>query len=153
MTEKERHHQWYLDNRDRIRAMHREYDRIHKEEKRARQRQRYVEKKSELLAKNRAWRIKNKDRFTELNVKNHLKRKYGITIERYNEMVVNQNGMCEICRKTPEQIKRKLDVDHNHSNGKVRALLCPRCNCALGHVNDDIELLQKMIDYIKKYNQ
>ena len=46
---------------------------------------------------------------------------------------------------------RLLSVDHNHKSGKIRALLCTRCNHTLGRINEDINLLQNIINYIIKY--
>ena len=70
-----------------------------------------------------------------------LRRKYGITEAEYNEMLVSQKGVCKLCGKsesiksdTPRQRgkERKLAVDHDHKTGKVRGLLCYRCNLDLG---------------------
>lgn len=110
----------------------------------------------------KAWKLKNKERNNEINRKiayknmPHLKR-YGITKVDYDKMVADQNNLCAIC-KQPETFKRKkldnqvarLAVDHCHKTGKVRGLLCRRCNQFLGHANEDIERLQSMIDYLRK---
>jgi hypothetical protein len=89
----------------------------------------------------------------------NLKRNYGITLEEYLEKFKNQNEVCAIC-KQPEvminghtKIVRRLAVDHCHTTGKVRDLLCTRCNTTIGNTNDSIELLQKMIDYLKKHGE
>ena len=81
-----------------------------------------------------------------------LKRTYGITIERYNEMLAAQDGVCAICAK-PEsnEIRGKvvsLAVDHCHKTGAIRALLCSNCNRGLGLFNDDPELLAKAQRYV-----
>lgn len=83
---------------------------------------------------------------------------YGITLEQYNKMLEDQNGLCAICGK-PESKKSRysektcmLHVDHNHKNGKVRQLLCSLCNAALGSFDDDVNLLQTAIDYLNKHN-
>lgn len=67
-------------------------------------------------------------------------------------MLAEQNGVCAICEK-PETTMRKgklkaLAVDHDHESGRVRSLLCQRCNMALGMVDDDVALLRKFIDYV-----
>ena len=81
-------------------------------------------------------------------------RKHGITLAQYQEMWTVQGGRCANARCgatydliTPDY-RHALQVDHCHSSGKVRALLCPRCNTALGHVNDEIERLRGLIEYI-----
>lgn len=85
-----------------------------------------------------------------------LKRHYGITIEQYNGMLASQSGCCAICLK-PEsnEIRGKvvaLAVDHCHTSGKVRALLCSSCNTALGLFNDDVELLAKARGYVLRHS-
>ena len=85
-----------------------------------------------------------------------LKRHYGITVDRYNEMLDAQNGCCAICAK-PEanEIKGKvvsLAVDHDHSTGAIRALLCSNCNRGLGLFNDDPELLDKAKSYLASHD-
>lgn len=80
-----------------------------------------------------------------------LQQTYGITPERHAAMLEQQCGECAIC-------KRKFDgayppfVDHNHSTGKVRELLCRSCNSAIGYANEDTQVLQRMIEYITKHN-
>ena len=60
----------------------------------------------------------------------------GVTIEDYDLMLAGQDGVCAICRNPPKV--RRLDVDHNHSTGRVRGLLCHRCNRTLASwVNDE----------------
>lgn len=59
-----------------------------------------------------------------------LLRNYGITINQYNEMLENQNGVCKICSGINKS-GRALVVDHNHKTGEVRALLCTGCNVKL----------------------
>ena len=78
---------------------------------------------------------------------NDLKRNYGITLEEHTKMYENQNGVCAICKKPGDGKWKKLCVDHCHTTGKVRGLLCKRCNIALGEVGDNISTLQKMIEY------
>jgi hypothetical protein len=78
-----------------------------------------------------------------------LKKHYGITLEDYNEMFSAQDGKCAICSGGPNGEKR-LCVDHCHSTGKVRGLLCDKCNVGLGRFNDDLALLEKAIEYLKK---
>ena len=80
---------------------------------------------------------------------NDLKRLYGITLNEYNQMLANQNHKCITCGTTEPGGKHgKFMVDHSHITGKVRGLLCKRCNIALGEVGDNIDTLQKMIQYL-----
>jgi hypothetical protein len=76
-----------------------------------------------------------------------LKEKYGISTEDYDRMYAEQNGVCYICNK--EHLRRPLNVDHCHKTGKIRKLLCDKCNMALGLIDDSIELLDKLKQYLK----
>lgn len=75
--------------------------------------------------------------------------KYGITAEDFKRMYKEQNGKCKICCEEPAT-KRGLHVDHCHETGKVRGLLCHGCNVALGSFKDNINLLEKAIEYLKE---
>lgn len=80
-------------------------------------------------------------------------RKYGITTKGYNEMYESQQGKCAICNGEgfcmAEHHKLKLVVDHCHTTGAVRGLLCHNCNRALGLFKDNIESLEKAVRYLK----
>lgn len=80
----------------------------------------------------------------------HLYKKYGLTIEEYNEMFLSQSGRCSICNKESD---KTLVVDHCHKTGKVRSLLCNKCNLTLGYVSDDTQILNKMINYLNLFNK
>jgi len=79
----------------------------------------------------------------------HLRRKYDITLAEYEALLEAQGGVCAICGEArPEE--RTLHVDHDHVTGKVRGLLCFRCNNAIGDLRDDIELVYRMLDYLDR---
>lgn len=61
----------------------------------------------------------------------YLRNRFGITLEQYDEMFENQNGVCAICGEINID-GRRLAVDHNHETGKIRGLLCTGCNTRLG---------------------
>lgn len=82
--------------------------------------------------------------------RNTLIRSYGLSVEEFNEMISAQGNRCAICGKK-EPYKRVLSIDHDHQTGKVRGLLCTRCNTVLGMLNDNIELLNKMEEYLKSH--
>jgi len=90
----------------------------------------------------------------KLREKRYLK-KYGITLEEYNIRFKEQNGVCAICGN-PEFCQNQhgllpLAIDHNHKTGKIRGLLCSKCNPAIGsfEVDKGIELLCSAISYLK----
>jgi Recombination endonuclease VII len=76
---------------------------------------------------------------------------YGITPLEYEAMFKKQKGQCAICGSTDpgQRTKRFLCVDHNHKTGKVRGLLCHRCNRGLGLLGDSIKVLTKASKYLK----
>ena len=78
-----------------------------------------------------------------------LKTKFGITAEDYEVMLEKQGGVCAICGK--KNNNRRLAVDHCHKTGKVRELLCTNCNTTLGRIQDDPEIIDKMILYLEKH--
>lgn len=77
-----------------------------------------------------------------------LRRRYGITEEEYNALLEKQNRVCAICHKACTS-KSRLTVDHDHNTGKVRRLLCHKCNVAIGMAGDKIEILQSAIHYLE----
>lgn len=83
--------------------------------------------------------------------KAQLKSFYGITPEIYSDLFDLQNGVCAICGSDEsESMREHLCVDHDHSTGVVRGLLCHSCNIGLGKFKDDSELLKKAIIYLQK---
>ena len=105
-------------------------------------------------ANQKRWRENHPDRTRHYDTPEnkrvqHLNRKYGITIERYNEMLVGQGGVCKICRRADPD-GRHLAVDHDHETGKIRGLLCRPCNTALGLMFDDPKQLRIAADYVEK---
>jgi glycerol-3-phosphate dehydrogenase len=81
----------------------------------------------------------------------HLRRKYGVTQERYEELLTAQEGRCAICRTDdPDDIGLEWNVDHCHTTGRVRGLLCRRCNGGLGWFKDNPEALRAAADYVER---
>lgn len=83
--------------------------------------------------------------------KMHLKRKYNLTQEEYTILSKKQGDVCGICKSSETGYQTKyMYVDHNHETGKVRGLLCNKCNFGLGNFKDQIELLKNAIKYLRK---
>lgn len=78
------------------------------------------------------------------------KTKYGITLEEYEQILKEQNNCCYICNIEEGYNNKPLYVDHCHSSGKIRRLLCQHCNTGLGMFKDNPELLIKAADYLKE---
>jgi hypothetical protein len=83
----------------------------------------------------------------------HLKR-YGISLKKYEEMLVVQGGVCAICKGPPTgrgAASGVYYVDHDHVTGEVRELLCHGCNALLGYAKDDAEVMSRAAAYILKH--
>lgn len=82
-------------------------------------------------------------------------RRVGLTPESYDAMLEMQGGVCAICRRTNSTVNPKngmpirMSVDHDHTTGSVRGLLCSPCNTSLGNFNDDVLLLESAIRYLQ----
>ncbi len=95
------------------------------------------------------------DNFKESRRNYDYKKYYGITLKEYDDLVLKQNGLCAICGSKETltfkgKIKR-LSVDHNHTTKRVRELLCDSCNKCIGLVNENIDVLARMVSYLKKH--
>jgi hypothetical protein len=94
------------------------------------------------------WQLNNPESFKASCRKRNLKKKYGLTVEQYDEMFNKQNKRCACCNRETD----KLVVDHNHTTGAIRELLCSPCNTALGLLNEDVTVMQNMSNYVRKHN-
>ncbi len=79
-----------------------------------------------------------------------LQRTYGIGVKEYILLYTKQSGKCAICGTHQRDVKRMLAVDHCHTTGIIRGLLCGNCNTGIGFFGDDIEELKKAIEYLSK---
>lgn len=77
----------------------------------------------------------------------YIKRQYGMTLAEYDALLERQNGGCGIC-KGGTKGRGRFHVDHCHETGRVRGLLCAKCNILLGHADDDTKLLRSAISYL-----
>ena len=80
---------------------------------------------------------------------NSLKKLYNITPDEYMHILQAQGSVCKICRGVNLN-GRQLSVDHCHKTGKIRGLLCSRCNFLIGHSMDDIKILRAAIEYLQQ---
>jgi len=76
-----------------------------------------------------------------LTMKNH-----GLTIKQYNEILHKQGDVCAICRR---ESSKNLHVDHNHKTGRIRGLLCYRCNSAIGYLQDNVDRAKQLLKYLE----
>ena len=99
------------------------------------------------------WWHANKDRARGAD----MLRKFGITLDDYNRMHSVQDGLCAICLEPEKAVDhkakrtRQLAIDHCHTTGKVRDLLCGRCNTAIGAFRDRLDILERAVSYLKRH--
>ena len=102
------------------------------------------------LTLKRKWRLSNPEKHHNSTRKSFLERTYSISVEVYKEMLEHQQGCCAICRTDSPDDKRKyFCVDHDHTTGKVRGLLCNNCNRALGLFGDNADTTLRATNYLK----
>lgn len=82
-------------------------------------------------------------------------RKYSLTVGEYEAMLAEQDGKCHLCGEAPDpdgiKAASRLHVDHDHVTGKVRRLLCNRCNMGLGYLRDNPKLMRLAADYVEAH--
>lgn len=98
------------------------------------------------------WVANNQERYRTIyrrgNHKANLRLRYGLTVDEFDELWAQTDGLCAICRK-PESRGRRLSLDHDHATGEVRGFLCSKCNLLLGHVSDDADRLTRAAQYLR----
>lgn len=78
-------------------------------------------------------------------------KKFGLTVEQYKFIYDSQKGKCAICGD--KEGKKNFSIDHDHKTGKVRGLLCNNCNSGIGYLRDNVKIIFKAAEYIKKHSQ
>lgn len=108
----------------------------------------YKNNKEHVLRRQKEYADQNKDRKRDLV----YQKTYGLTLDGYLKMATAQNYSCAICDTHQNSLEKRLSVDHNHTTGKIRSLLCHGCNTAIGLAKENIDLLERMIDYLKEHD-
>lgn len=126
------------------------------------------ERRQALRRRSRNWKDNNPQRLAEYEARNFEKhrkrdqnyglvRNFGITMDEYNLLLHEQKGVCAICQKPETAMQRGiiklLAVDHCHTTGKIRGLLCGRCNPAIGCFREDESIILAAIIYLQKNNK
>jgi hypothetical protein len=105
----------------------------------------------------RKWARQYRDRNPEKFARYNFAKNYGITYDDYVNLLEKQNGVCSICTRKEETRNpktgepRNLAVDHCHAKGRVRSLLCSKCNTGLGLFRDDPALLRAAALYLEQH--
>lgn len=135
--------QYRLKNIERVRKYHRIYS------QKWRKRRPHLAKAAELK-----WRHKNPDKMSVIQRRRALKSRYSLTPTDYEKMLSAQNSVCAICKISKEGSRgKRLFVDHSHATGKIRGLLCHRCNTALGCMKDNAERLREAAHYLDTHEK
>jgi hypothetical protein len=107
--------------------------------------------KASVNATNRRWREKNPAKIERATRASNLVRRFGLTLAEYEAKLAGQNGACAICGRTTDVRGRRFAVDHDHQTGKIRGLLCFRCNNGLGCYDDNELLLLRALKYLREH--
>jgi hypothetical protein len=100
-------------------------------------------------------KCKEKDFFktNKAKIRNRrLKEDYGISPKDYQQMFLQQNGKCDICKISIDSLSMNLSVDHCHRTGRIRGLLCHHCNFGMGNFKDSLILLESAKQYLLKHS-
>jgi uncharacterized protein (DUF2461 family) len=129
---------------------------------REKNRRNYWKDRDAAIARVRKWRIENPEKYAALqrrtkernrervrinNRRGHLERKYGLSIEDFHFLRIVQDNQCALCGRTDEQ---GLHVDHDHRTGRVRGLLCGKCNKAIGLLDEDPAVFAAAVTYLRR---
>jgi hypothetical protein len=131
--------------RSRLNAKARAYRAAHPDKIRARNRAWYEANRELSKAKSKLYYHSHKEQARAAG----LRYRHGLTIEAYESMLAGQGGACAICG-TSEWGSSGPHVDHDHSTGDIRGILCQTCNIGLGHLGDCVETIKVALDYLEK---
>ena len=94
----------------------------------------------------KAWQKRNPEKMR----KHQIKYLYNVDKAWYEKTLAEQSHCCAGCLTHQNDLKQSLCVDHCHTTGKPRGLLCKKCNLALGHCSDSRDTLGRLIDYLDR---
>lgn len=157
--------EYYLQHREKLKAKQRIRNRKYREQDKEKvnaagrviYKRYYKRNHTKILARRRNARLKNPLEHKQRQRASFLKRAYGLSVQEYDQRVADQNGLCAICKRPPQKRKvkrgvaKRLCVDHDHNTNKVRSLLCANCNLVVGHIENNIELVPIMFQYLSNY--
>lgn len=159
-----RSREYYRENKERLLRLQSEYAKEHREQVNATNRKWASRNKEQVAAKNREWQEKNKAyvlaKAKEYNARDDVRerkrdwvicKRYGIDLEFFDSMVASQEGKCKCCNTAFGLLRGSRPcVDHCHETGRVRGILCLRCNWLLGHAHDQPEVLRNCAAYLER---
>jgi len=135
---------WRDTNRELVRARNRAY---------RKKRMKDPAKRAKVNKANLKYRQRPENR--NMILSSRLKHDYGISLEQYDKMLAEQNGVCFICHRAESKILNskliRLAVDHDHVTGQIRRLLCSACNVALGLLDESSDRARTLAMYIESF--
>lgn len=141
----------------------RQWRRDNPKRSRAADRRKYLRRRDDQIAYNKRYRKRKRDACAEWRANNPKTiaettrvNKYGsMGYERgdYDRMLEEQGGKCALCGSEDPKNNGSFAVDHCHDTGRVRALLCFTCNCGMGQLGDDPELVRKAASYLEQWRE
>ena len=161
----------YQENKETFKMKTKEYYKENRELILEKQKEYIKNNKEKISERRKEYRLKNKEKTREYNKKYYLKSdkswrsdpkniikakegviksKYGIGIEELSDILDSQKGCCKICKETlikPDS-QNSYHIDHSHSSGRVRGLLCSNCNMSLGLLHENKETILSMYNYL-----
>jgi hypothetical protein len=161
-----RNKKYYQEHKDNMNKKSHEYHKEHKKEEKEYHKKYRQENHEHIVAHSKNYRQENKEKIVmhrkEYNDAHKKERKeyrikatFGLTLSEYNKIYISQKGCCAICKIPESEIKgrwKSLCADHNHKTGKVRGLLCPKCNTAIGFFQDDSKIVKEVLFYLDKFS-
>jgi len=126
----------------------RKYSKAHRSEMNEYSNVYYYKNKEWIRAKAQEKRALEGEKYMNWRRRPRLKRVYGITQDQFNEMLSAQGGLCKICRNEFNEMLRPC-VDHCHKTGRVRGLLCRKCNLILGQIEKNNIEIALISQYLK----
>jgi hypothetical protein len=142
--------------REQRRLAQRRFRAAHPVEALARERARRERNRGKINEQRRALYAANPEKFREqkrrqrkpiYNQTARVKR-YGITLDQYEEMMVQQEGRCAVCHG---EFGKRIHIDHCHNTNVVRGLLCNGCNVGIGHLGDNPERMEAAAQYVRAH--
>ena len=137
--------QWRKNNPEKKSAYHKKWRDKNKEKEKLRTRKWQKENPTKVIAQQRNWAYSTGRNWREAGMKNEKGEVFGF--KDYENLFERQQGKCAICEKPNSEMKQRFNTDHNHQTGKVRGLLCTKCNFQLGIIEKK-EFVQKALKYL-----
>src|SRR6266704_1889028 len=138
-------HTYYENHKDQRMQYQRTYNKVNKTLVAQKKKTRYEANKEKISQHRKAMNKNN----PHIQRNQNLSRLYNLTIEQWDILYEQQNGLCAICYKPTS--KKEMHTDHCHTTEVVRSLLCRDCNLGLANFKDDVEALLKAVEYIRLY--